>query len=303
MSDRRRSSAVGDVAAVNRHGRRVKSMSQERFRFAPRGVSYVLMIGWFVLIVAPLFWLTLTSLRSVEEYRDSSIGFPASPRWENYAEAWERANFAVYVPNSAIYTVSIVLGTLVFASLAGYGFAKFQFRGRTLILSLYVLALTIPFTATMFSVYDLTDAMGLLGTRAGVIIPTIAGGMAFSTLYMRAFFQGIPQAVTDAAKVDGAGELAIFLRIMVPLARPGLSTLAVFQGIWSWCMYLQPLLLAAKSELRTVALGLDFLTGEYGGTNQPLVAAAIVIIVGPLVVVSILLQRKFVEGMTIGSVK
>lgn len=289
--------------ASRRGVRRRPGLAQERFRFAPAGLTYVVMIGWFLVIAAPIVWLVLTSLRSQQEYRRSSIGFPSSPVWSNYAEAWRIANFEVYLPNSVLYTGSVVISLAILASLAGYGLARFDFPSRSAIIIGFLVALAIPFHAIMFGVYDLVDKLGLLGTRVGIILPATALSLPFATFYMRAFFTNIPDEISEAARLDGAGEITIFVRIMLPLARPGLLTLAVFTGVWSWAMYLEPLLLAPTNSLRTVALGLSFFTTEYGGTNQPLVAAAVVIIVVPMIVLSILLQRRFIEGITAGAGK
>jgi ABC-type glycerol-3-phosphate transport system permease component len=283
--------------------RRRLDAAREVIRFAPSWVTYVVMVTWFVLIAAPIVWLIVTSLRTPDEYRQSSLGWPGEWAFSNYAEAWETANFSVYVPNTIIYTLSIVACVVVLASMAGYGLARFKFRGRGFVLIGLLIALAIPFNAIMFSVYDIVDFLGLLGTRIGVIIPAVALSLPFGTFYMRAFFTNIPDAISEAAKIDGAGEIAIFFRIMLPLASPGIATLAVFAGVWSWGMYLEPLLLASSSSLRTVALGLGFFTTEYGGSNQPLIAAAVVTIIVPLILVSIALQRRFVEGMTAGAVK
>lgn len=275
---------------------------REVVRFAPSWVSYVAMVAWFLIIALPIVWLVVTSLRSSESYRASTVGWP---EWEfsNYIDAWETANFSVAVPNSIIYTVSIVAGVVVLACLGGYALARYRFPGRLVMLAGLVIAMTIPFSSIMFGVYDVVDALGLLGNRLGVILPAIALFLPFSIFYMRSFFLGIPEAIGEAARIDGAGELTVFIRVMMPLASPGVATLCVFTGVWSWAMYLEPLLLASSSSLRPVALGLSFFTTEYGGTNQPLIAAAAVIIVLPLVILSIVLQRRFVEGMTAGAVK
>jgi ABC-type glycerol-3-phosphate transport system permease component len=260
------------------------------------------MIAWFVVVVAPLVWLTVTSLRTTDSYRASTLGWP-DWAFSNFVEAWETAQFSTAVPNSIIYTLSIVACVVVLASLAGYGLARYRFRGRGLMMIGLVVAMTIPFSSIMFGVYDVVDALSLLGTRVGVVLPAVALSLPFATFYMRAFFVGIPDAIAEAARIDGAGELTIFVRVMLPLASPGIATLAVFSGVWSWAMYLEPLLLANTAALRPVALGLAFFTTEYGGSNQPLIAAAAVIIVLPLVLLSVLLQRRFVEGMTADAVK
>jgi ABC-type glycerol-3-phosphate transport system permease component len=277
-------------------------LSRESVRFAPLWISYVVMVVFFVIIAAPIVWLAVTALRTTDEYQHNPLGWPT---WHfgNFREAWQTANFTTYVPNSLIYTASIVVLVLVLASAAGYGLARFRFPGRTAMLLGLVVALTIPFTSVMFSVYDVINYLHLLNTRVAIILVAVSLTLPFATFYMRTFFLNIPEELSEAARMDGAGEIAVFFRVMLPLARPGLSTLAVFTGVWTWGMYLEPLLLATDDSLRTVSLGLSFFTGEYSGSNQPLIAAAIVIIVLPLIVVSILLQRRFVEGMTAGAVK
>jgi raffinose/stachyose/melibiose transport system permease protein len=277
-------------------------LSRESVRFAPLWVSYVVMVAFFVIITAPIAWLAITALRTSEDYQNSPLGWPTW-QFHNFVEAWQVANFSTYVPNSVIYTASIVVVILVLASAAGYGLARFRFPGRPAMMIALVVALTIPFTSVMFSVYDVINALGLLNTRLAIILVAVSLTLPFATFYMRTFFLGIPESLSEAARIDGAGEIALFLRVMLPLARPGLATLAVFSGVWSWGMYIEPLLLATSDDLRTVSLGMAFFTGEYSGSNQPLIAAAVFTIVAPLIVVSIVLQRRFVEGTTAGAVK
>jgi ABC-type glycerol-3-phosphate transport system permease component len=282
--------------------RRHIDLSRESIRFAPLWLSYLVMVVFFILIAAPLLWLLVTALRTIPEYQASPLGLPTW-HFENFVDAWNTANFSTYFPNSIIYTASIVFAVLVLASAAGYGLARFRFPGRLAMMIGLVIALTIPFTSVMFSVYDVVQTLGLVNTRLAIILVSTALTLPFATFYMRTFFLNIPEELAEAARIDGAGELALFFRVMLPLARPGLATLAVFTGVWTWGMYLEPLLLATSDELRTVSLGLSFFTGEYSGSNEPLIAAAVVIILLPLIVVSVLLQRQFVEGMTAGAVK
>jgi len=271
-------------------------------RFAPIWVTYLVMVGMFLIIAFPIVWLVITSLRTREEYIESPLGWP-SWAFQNFVDAWNTAHFSTYVPNSLIYMVSVVLITLVLASAAGYGLARFRFPGRPALVVSLVIALTIPFSSIMFSVYDVVDALGMLNTRFAIVIVAVAMGLPFATFYMRAFFVGIPEEISEAARLDGASEMGVFFRVILPLARPGFSTLAVFSGLWAWSMYIEPLMLATTDELRSVALGLAFFSSEYAGANQPMIAAGIVIIVAPLVVVSIIVQRRFVEGMTAGAIK
>jgi ABC-type glycerol-3-phosphate transport system permease component len=260
------------------------------------------MVGVFLIIAAPVAWLVVTSLRTRMEYIRDPLGLP-SWAFDNYVEAWNVAHFSTYVPNSFIYMISVVLITLVLASAAGYGLARFQFPGRPFLIISLVIALTIPFSSVMFSVYDVVHALGLINTRQAIIIVAVAMGLPFATFYMRAFFTEIPAELSEAARLDGAGELSVFFRVMLPLARPGLATLAVFSGVWAWTMWIEPLLLATSDQYRSVSLGLSFFTSEFAGANQPMIAAGILIIIGPLIVVSIVVQRRFVDGMTAGALK
>ncbi|MCV2395127.1 carbohydrate ABC transporter permease [Actinotalea sp. M2MS4P-6] len=277
-------------------------MSRESVRFAPTWVTYVVMIGMFLIISFPIVWLLITSLRTRQEYIEDPLGWP-SWAFSNFVDAWNTAHFSTYVPNSLIYMVSVVLVTLVLASAAGYGLARFDFPGRPALIVSFVIALTIPFSSIMFSVYDVVAGFGLLNTRVAIVTVAVAMGLPFATFYMRAFFVGIPEELSEAARLDGASELGVFFRVMLPLARPGLLTLSVFSGLWAWSMYIEPLLLATTDQLRSVSLGLAFFSSEYAGANQPMIAAGIIIIVAPLVVVSVAVQRHFVDGMTAGAIK
>jgi raffinose/stachyose/melibiose transport system permease protein len=180
--------------------------------------------------------------------------------------------------------------------------AKVEFPGRNGLFSLFLLGMTLPFLSLMIPLFYLARDLQILGTRWGFIMPAIGIGLPFSIFLMRAFFKAIPNELGDAARVDGCSEWGVFLRVMLPLAGPGLSTIAVFEFLGTWSAYLMPLILVQKEELRPVALALPLFQSRYSAELQLIAAASLITIVPPLLVY-LFLQRRFVEGVTAGALK
>jgi ABC-type glycerol-3-phosphate transport system permease component len=271
-------------------------------QLALRLLQYTLLIVFALICLVPLFWVLSSSLKNTREIAMNAFGPPVVFRWENYVEAWTVGRFSRYFNNSVIVTVPIVLASVFFSALAGYGLARFPLPGGKVVFYLFLLGLMVPFQSIMIPLFYLLRDVGFLGTYWAMIVPSVALGLPFGIFFMRAFFLRQPQELAEAAEIDGAGEWNVFWNIMLPLALPGLATLAVFQFMGAWNSFLLPLIYMQKEELRPLILGLMFFRSRYT-QNIPLTMAGAVIAMLPIVLMYITFQRKFIQGMTAGAVK
>ena len=226
---------------------------------------------------------------------------PTTFNWQNYVEAWTVGRFGKYFANSVIVTIPIVVGTVVLSCLAGYGFARFKLPGGKLVFYLFLLGLTVPFQSIMIPLFYLLRDVGS-GTYWAMIVPMIVLGLPFGIFFMRAFFLRLPEELADAAKIDGASEFGVFWSIMLPLSLPAIAAQVVFQFAGAWNSFLVPLIYVQKEELRPLVLGLMFFKSRYT-QNIPLTMAGAVIVMLPIVVIYLIFQRKFIQGMTAGALK
>jgi len=191
---------------------------------------------------------------------------------------------------------------VIIASLAGYGLARMKFLGRRFVILLLLLGLTIPITAIILPLYSVMRDFGLLNSYAAVVITHIAVGLPFFAFLMRAFFLRLPDALEDAARVDGASELRIFWSVMLPLVRPGVLTVALLEFLWTWNNLLLPLVFLTSESVRTLPIAMLLLSGRFN-TDYGLLSAAVIIITVPVILLFLFFQRNFVAGLASGAVK
>lgn len=261
-----------------------------------------LLIFFAIISLYPILVTWFTALRPAKESQMNPFGLPWPPIWDNVANAWVKGRFGDYLMNSVIIAVPTVIGVVVLSALAGYGIARFRFPGRALAFGAILLGLTIPFQSVMIPLYYQLLQMGLLGSYWAVILPGIAFGLPFGVFLMAAFFEDLPKELHEAARVDGCSELRIFWSVMLPLAKPAVSTLIVFQFMRTWNEFLMPLLYLQDEAKRPIPLGLMFFQGTYT-KDIGLIAAGVTLATVPVIIVYLLFQRQFVRGLTAGAVK
>jgi len=232
----------------------------------------------------------------------SGLSVPTTWSWSNFAEAWTEANFSRLVLSSIIIAAGVVPLALVLASLAAYSLATLDpLAGRSISVG-FVLGLTLPIELVVVALYFDLQQVGLTNSYLGVILAETALFMPFGVYWMQNHFGSLPAELLEAARVDGANSLTILLRVLMPISWPAVTTLGVLYFMWSWNQFLLVIVLMQDPDLRTAPAGLGFFVGQYS-TNIPLLSAASLIVIGPIVVLYLVFQRNFVDGLTRGAIK
>ncbi|HEV7710754.1 MAG TPA: carbohydrate ABC transporter permease [Asanoa sp.] len=261
------------------------------------------LLGAFTLV--PFLWMVTTSLKpSGTTFSYPPDVIPDSFDFGNYVNLFTLAPFAKYVLNSVVVTVLTVVGQLAFCASAAYGFARLSFAGSKSVFVLFLATMMIPFQVTMIPLFLIVFKLNWVNTYQGLIVPGISS--AFAIFLLRQAFLTIPRDYQDAARIDGANEFTVFFRIFLPLVKPALATVAVFAFMGTWNDLLWPLLIARDEKMRTVELGLAYFnvtSSAYEQPNWPLMMAASVVSLLPVVLVYICAQRYFVAGISLSGVK
>jgi multiple sugar transport system permease protein len=260
-----------------------------------------LLLGAAVVTVAPLVWMMSVSLMSPGEASTFPPPLvPGRPTLANYRELFTHAGMGRYLVNSVVLTVAVTLVSLLFNVAAGYAFAKLPFTGRDRIFKSLLAALVIPGQVAMVPLFLLLKQLGLVNTYGGVIVPAMAS--IFGMFVVRQYALSIPDQILESARIDGASELRIFRSIIVPVLKPIIVTLAVFTSLGTWNDFMWPLIVLNDSDLYTLPVALASLSREHVQDNELMMAGAVLTTL-PVLVVFLVLQRHYVEGLMLGSIK
>ncbi len=263
---------------------------------------YLLLIVGLMIMVLPFVWMLLGSFKTTAELRQvPPTWLPQNPTLTNFADLFDRLNFVRYFFNSAVVAGGVTAGNLLFGSMLGYALAKLQFRGKRILFLLVLGTLMVPGIVTFMPLFVLVANMGIVNTHMGLILPFLAG--AFGVFLMRQFIMGIPDELLDAARVDGAGEYYIFFRIILPLSTAPLATLGILTFLGSWNSFLWPLVVATTEDMYTLPVAIAlFATGQQT-SNLGLQLASSVVVVLPVLIVFVVLQRYFTQGIAMTGIK
>ncbi|MER0246723.1 carbohydrate ABC transporter permease [Streptomyces sp. HSW2009] len=267
-----------------------------------RTLTYAILALFTVVSLTPVLGILATALDSRSSL---STGFTLPTdglHWSNFADAWTRGHFGSYLRNSVLVALTVVALTTVLSVAAGYAFGVLRFPGSTALFYLFVLGLAVPQEALVVPLYFDLRHLELTDTYWGLILPQTAQSLAFGVFWMRTYFRGSTRAVIEAARIDGANSWTTLWRVLVPMARPAISTMIVIVFMWTWNEFLMALVMVSDEAHRTVPLGLAFFQGQHSSETS-LLAAAAVLIALPVVIVYVALQRRFIEGMLSGAVK
>ena len=254
-----------------------------------------------VLSLAPLLWMVSVSFMPRGEASHFPPPFlPSSATLENYRDLFARTGMARNFANSLLVSLAITLLSLLINTMAGYAFAKLRFRGHERVFQLLLAALVVPAQVAMLPLFLLMKQLGLVNSYWGVIIPGMAG--VFGIFLVRQYARGIPDDLIEAARIDGAGELRIFWQVVLPMLRPVLATLAVFTFMAAWNDFMWPLIVLTDQERYTLPVALAALSREHIMDVELMMAGAVVTVL-PVLLLFLLLQRYYIQGLLLGSVK
>jgi ABC-type glycerol-3-phosphate transport system permease component len=255
-----------------------------------------------VTVFFPLFWMAITSVKTAPEIQRVPLQIlPDSwANLENYREVFQREPFGRYLLNSALVASIAAVSSLVVSSLAGYGFAKFQFPGRDLFFFGIIGILMVPFQSVVVPLYGWVSRLGLLDTYLGIVAPDLVS--VFGVFLMRQAIEVIPGDYMDAARIDGCGELRIFFRVILPSVKPAMATLLIIKFMWNWNEFFWPLVVVNSPQMRVVTMGLMSFTNMYFIEYNLLTAAAVISVL-PILIIFLTLQKWVVQAVVMSGLK
>ena len=266
-----------------------------------RGVLYVALVILALLMLVPFVWMLSSSLKLDKDVFIFPIQWiPSNPRWQNYVDIWKKIPLAKFVLNTTKLTLIVTFLQLLTSSFAAYAFAKLDFKGKNLLFLSYIATIAVPWQVYMVPQFMMMRSFGLADTHLAIIC--LQAFSAFGVFMMKQFYEGIPDELCEASRIDGMSEYQIWYRIMLPLSKPALSTLTIFTFVNTWNDFLGPLIYLTTESKKTLQLGLRMFLSQFG-TEYGLIMAASVLSLIPVLVVFLSLQKYFVEGVAATGVK
>lgn len=267
-----------------------------------RGLSvfvYVVLTLVGLLSLAPFLWMLFTSFKPLPEVEAGNL-LPRSPQPGNYAEVFHQSPFALFFLNSFLVAAWVTFLTVLVSAMGAFAFSRLRWKGRDLVFKLFLATLMVPGVVTMIPNYTVVVQLKLLDSVAGLVIPAAFG--AFGVFMLRQFMMTIPTSLDEAAEIDGADPWTTFWEVTMPLAKSGLTTLAIFTFLGNYSSFYWPLLVIKSEELRTLPVGMLFFDSNYGRQTNLLMAASVMSVLPPLIVF-VLAQKQLVRGIMVGAVK
>jgi len=268
-------------------------------RLLSRTIFHVALAVFGFLYMYPFLWMLSGSLKTQQEFLGSGMNLlPKQAMWQNYLEAWQTAKFSIYFRNTALITIMTTAIVVVLTSMAGYALARSSFPGKKLIVGSILVTMFLPRGYTIVPIFELVKNLHLLNTLWAVILVNAATGMVFNTFLFIGYFVTLPKELEEAAIIDGANFPTIYWWVALPLAKPMIGTVALFEFIDNWNSFFVPLVFTlSRPDLRTVSVGMYAFVGQHS-TDWILMCAAATMSLLPTILLFFLLQRLFVEGLT-----
>ena len=262
---------------------------------------YVFLIIMAAIMILPFLWMISASLKQDRDVFTFPIQWiPEDPEWANYSKIWTQIPLLTYILNTVKLTIIVTLLQLFTSSFAAYAFAKLRFKGRNALFLGYVATIAVPWQAYMVPQFIMLRSMGLNNTHLAIII--LQAFSAFGVFMMKQFYEGIPTELCEAARIDGMTEYGIYAKIMLPLAKPSLSTLTIFTFVNTWNDFLGPYIYLTRDAKKTIQLGLRSFIGQYSSEYGLIMAGSVVTMI-PVIAVFLALQKYFVEGVASSGLK
>ncbi len=284
-----------------------------RSRFSwSRALTYIPLSVWAFTTIYPFFWVIINSFRVKGQIRSDSFSIPwpwlSSFTLDNYMTTFERADMVTAYRNSLLISIAVTIAVVLIAGLAAYGMVRYEFKGKRLLHSLIIASMMFPVFSTIIPVFRMEVTWGIAGTTnpwlslLATALPQIAGNLSFAIVVLMGFIRSLPVDMEEAAYLDGCNVFQIYFKIIMPVARPSFATVAIFSFLWSYNdLFTQMFFLRLPKE-KTITLLLNEISSQ-AGVNYGFMAAAVVVVVIPVVLVYILLQKNIIKGLTAGAIK
>jgi len=271
-------------------------------------VIYLILGAWAIIVIFPMLWAIMTAFKTDQEIFFSPWALPSTPVFDNFARAWTTARLGEYFVNTLIIVIPSLFLTLLLSSMAAYVLARFEFRGRTFITNLFLVGMIFPLFLALVPLYFVTQQLKLFDTYHGLILVYVAFSLSFTIFYLISFFRTLPRELGEAALIDGASQYDIFFRVYLPLAKPGLITMGIFNFLGQWNQYILPnTLMITNEEGNThyvLSQGLYYLQAkQFYGSDWSGLFAAVTIVMIPTLLVYLIFNDRIEKGMTAGAVK
>ena len=273
-----------------------------------KALIYLILGAWAILVIFPMVWAIMTSFKTDQEIFFSPWGLPATPVFDNFRRAWTTARIGEYFINTLIIVLPSLFLTLLLSSMAAYVLARFEFRGRNFITYMFLVGMIFPLFLALVPLYFVTQKLGLLDTYQGLILVYVAFSLSFTIFFLINFFRTLPKELGEAALIDGASQYDIFFRVYLPLAKPGLITMGIFNFLGQWNQYILPNTLMITNEQGNthyvLSQGLYYLQAkQFYGSDWSGLFAAVVIVMIPTLAIYLIFNDRIEKGMTAGAVK
>jgi raffinose/stachyose/melibiose transport system permease protein len=264
-------------------------------------LTHVFLMSIALTCLFPIFWMVRCAFMTNETVFVDKALIPHHLVFSNFAVAWTKGNFAVYFLNSVIYTVCVVGGIVLISSLAAFSFSRLNFPGKNIIFYLFVAAMMIPLPGSFVALFVMMNKLHLVNTRFGYILCMINVGLSMSILLLKTFFDKMPHDLEDAARIDGCGKIGIWWNVALPLARPAIAVIVIFNSLNVWNEYILATLLLGDSQLMPLQRGLMVFQGA-NSTDYPVLMAGLTMAAVPIIMVYLFMQKHIVKGLSSGAV-
>ncbi|ROR27500.1 raffinose/stachyose/melibiose transport system permease protein [Mobilisporobacter senegalensis] len=265
-------------------------------------IIYIILSLWAITTIFPFVWVVNNSFKPSSEVVNSSFELPKEFTLDNYTNAFDRQNILVSYKNSLIISGSVTIAVMILATMMAFALTRYTFKGRGIVQSLIISSLMFPAFSTIIPVFKMMTGMELLNNPISVILPQIAGNLSFAAVIMMGFLRGLPLEMEEAAYMEGAKVGQVFTRIIIPLCRPSLATVAIFCFLWSYNDLFTQLIMIRRRTMYPISALLNEISSKYG-TDYGLMASSVTLIVIPVLIVYIFLQKNIIKGLTAGAIK
>lgn len=263
---------------------------------------YFLLILWAFTTIYPFLWVINCSFKTSSQILNNSFVLSLDPTLDNYLNAFEKQNILRSYANSLIISGSVTVAVMLLSSMAAFAMTRYEFKGKKIIRTLIICSLMFPAFSTIIPVFKMIAKMKLINKPLGVILPQVAGNLSFAIIIMMGFIDSMPRDLEESAFIEGCSTMQIFYKIIIPLSKPSLATVAIFTFLWSYNdLFTQMIIIRDRTRYPICAL-LNEISSKYG-TDFGLMAAAVTLIIIPVLIVYVFLQKNIIKGLTAGAIK